>query len=167
MLRKALSLVTAAGILYVYLQSQLHSADALFLVTSPNLAVNGGLVAIAGGVVYVSFMEKFKSWQSYIICAVAAITLGLVGFLGFSFASFENNFSGALLPMDYMLIMQLGIILGICTLSYRHAPLPRRISVTDLLPSQLPSLKPLLTAWVPKTPIITVNKSHHSGPSTA
>ena len=167
MLRKALSLITAAGIVYVYLQSQLQSGDALFLVASPNLAVNAALVAIAGAAVYVSFMEKFKSWQSYVICTISSVALGLIGFLGFSFASIENNFSGAILPMDYMVLMLLGVILGICTLSYQHVPLPRRISASDLLPSRLPSFKPVLSAWVPKTPVITIDRTRRSGPSTA
>jgi hypothetical protein len=167
MIRKGLSLVTAAGILYVYLQSQLHSTDALFLVTSDNLAVNAGLVSVAGAAVYISFMERFKTWRSYLACASASAALGLAGFLGIAFISIENSFSGAILPLDYIMIMLLGIILGICSLSYQHQPLPKKVNASNLFRFRMPSLRPMLSAWIPQSSGLRIDHRRRSGPSAA
>ncbi len=123
MTRKLLSLVTAIGIAYVYLQSQLHSGDALFLIASDSLAVNFGLLILAASVLYVGFIGQFKAWYTYLSTALSSVVLSAWGLIGVVYAGASNNFTGIIKPLDYMIMLQVGIIFGICALSYRHQPL--------------------------------------------
>jgi len=122
MIRKYLSLVTAIGILYVYLLSQLRSGDALFLVTSSSLLINIVLLALAVAAVYISFVGKFKTAQAYIATSSASVLLSVMGLIGVAFSSLDNYFAGAIKPLDYLMFLQLGIIFSICSLSYKHQP---------------------------------------------
>jgi hypothetical protein len=122
MTRKFLSLATAIGILYVYLQSQLHSDDALFLVTSPNFAVNIALLGLAASAVGVSYKDKFKMWESYLVNSLVGGVLLFIGLIGVVYTSLDNYFSGLLNPLDYFIILELGIIYGIFSLTYSHPP---------------------------------------------
>ncbi len=126
-MKKALSLATAAATLYVYQLSQLHSGDALFLVKSDNLALNAAFVALAGYLVYLSFRSRFKSWQTFLGSAVGATLLVSVGLSGFIYSSLGNSFTGAIKPMDYLFLLQAGIIMSICTLSAQHKPIKLHI----------------------------------------
>lgn len=122
MIRRFLSLATAIGILYVYLQSQLHSDDALFLVTSPSFAVNITLLGLAVVAVAISYKDKFKVWESYFVSNILAAVLITVGTAGVIYSSLDNYFSGVLKPMDYFIILELGIIYTIIGLTYAHPP---------------------------------------------
>ena len=122
MIRRFLSLATAIGILYVYLQSQLHSDDALFLVTSSSIAVNLALLSLAALAVRISYKDKFKAWESYLTTVIIGAILLMIGTVGVIYTSWDNYFSGVIKPMDYFIIMELGIIYGIISLSYSHPP---------------------------------------------
>ena len=122
MTRKSLSLITAIGILYVYLQSQLHSDDALFLVASASFWVNFLLLSFAVIAVIISFKEKFRTWEAYLANCIMAGFLSLSGSAGLIYSSANNYFSGFLKPMDYFIILELGIIYSVISLSYNHPP---------------------------------------------
>jgi hypothetical protein len=127
MTRRFLSLATAIGILYVYLQSQLHSDDALFLVASSNIAVNLALLTLACIAVRISYMHKFKIWETYLAAAVTGAVLLFVGAAGVIYTSLDNYFSGLIKPLDFFLILELGIIYGIIGLSYSHPPVKLKV----------------------------------------
>jgi hypothetical protein len=122
MTRRFLSLATATGILYVYLQSQLHSDDALFLVISSNLAVNIALLSLACIAVRLTYKDKFKAWESYLATVITGGFLSMIGAAGIIYTSWDNYFAGAIKPMDYFILLELGIIYGIVSLSYSHPP---------------------------------------------
>jgi len=131
MTRKFLSLATATGILYVYLQSQLHSDDGLFLVTSPSFVVNLALLALAVVAVRVSYMDKFRTRESYLASSVLGVVMLFIGLAGVIYSSLDNYFSGVLKPMDYFIILELGIIYGIIGLTYAHPPLKLKQLAND------------------------------------
>jgi len=124
MTRKFISLATAIVILDVCLRSQLFSNDPLFLFTSNNLAVNIVLSIMALAVATVSFKKQFKHWQSFAVAVVGAVVLGSAGILGFFFSNIDYAFSSILLPLNYLFLLETGIILAICALSYKHEPVP-------------------------------------------
>lgn len=126
MTRRFLSLATATGILYVYLQSQLHSDDALFLVTSSNIAVNLALLSIAVVGVRLSYKRKFKAWESYLANSITAGLLLTIGVAGVIYSSLDNYFSGVLKPLDYFILLELGVIYTIISLTYSHPPVKLR-----------------------------------------
>jgi len=122
MVRRFLSLATAIGILYVYLQSQLHSDDALFLVTSSNIAVNIAMLSLAVVGVRLSYKDKFKAWETYLANNIIGGVLLFIGLAGVIYTSLDNYFSGAIKPLDYFILLELGIIYGIIGLTYSHPP---------------------------------------------
>jgi hypothetical protein len=122
MIRRFLSLATAIGILYVYLQSQLHSDDALFLVASPNFVVNIVLLSLSVIAVGISYKDKFRLWESYLASSVLGAILLFIGFAGVIYSSLDNHFAGLLKPLDYFILLELGIIYGIMSLTYNHPP---------------------------------------------
>lgn len=119
---KFLSSTTAIGMLYVYLQSQLHSGDALFLVASSNVVINLLLLAVAGLAVKLSFSDKFQTWWSFLIAGIGSMLAVVVGLVGVIYTSFDNLFSGAFLPLDYLILLQLGVIYGLISVAYSHPP---------------------------------------------
>lgn len=131
MIRKFISLATAIVILDVYLRSQLYSNDPLFLFASNKLAINIGMVLLAGAVVTVSFRNKFKNWLSFAAVAALAVILSVVGMVGIFLSNMVYSFSNILLPLDYMFMLESGIVLGICALSYEHAPSPYRFKLPE------------------------------------
>jgi hypothetical protein len=123
MIRKFLSLATAIGILCVYLQSQLHSDDALFLVTSSNIVLNLAMLGVACLAVRISYKDKFKAWESYLATVIAGGLLAFIGTVGIIYTSWSNYFSGLIKPVDYFIFLELGIIYGIISLTYSHPPI--------------------------------------------
>lgn len=120
MTRKLLSLATATAIVYVYLQSRLHSEDALFLVISSSPLVNLVLLAIAGLAVRLAFNNSFSSVVSYCFGLILAITLSVVGIAGLAYSSIDNYFGGLVKPLDYVVLLQLGVIFSLSLLSSGH-----------------------------------------------
>jgi hypothetical protein len=126
MIRKSTSLVMAIAMTYLYFQSLIHYDDPLFLIVSNNIVVNIGLLMLVGAMVWVSFLEKFRHWQTYAAAAVLALILGLGGLVGILSTSLDYYFSNALLPLDYLAFLEISAGLGICVLSYKHQPVPRQ-----------------------------------------
>lgn len=143
MTTKFISLASAIVILDVYLQSQLHSNDPLFLFASNNLFVNMGMVLLAALTVAISFKAKFRHWASYLICCVLAAGLVTLGIMGTFFSDTIYSFPSVLLPLNYLFLLQAGVIIGLCTLTYQHQSIPYRLSNLKIkLPRQaFPVLK--------------------------
>jgi hypothetical protein len=124
MTRKSTSLVMAIATIYLFFQGLTQPNDPLFMIVSANAAINLGLVLLVGFMVWVSFLEKFKHWQLYVITAALSVFLGFVGLMGVMFTSLNYYLSSVLLPLDFLVLLEVGIGLGICALSYRHEPIP-------------------------------------------
>jgi hypothetical protein len=132
MTTKFISLATAIVLLDVYLQSQLSSSDPLFLFASNNFAVNAGLLILGGLMVAVSFKDKFRYWWSFVGCSLLAIVCGTIGVIGTFFSNVLYSFPNVLLPLDYMFLMQAGVVFGICSLSYQHVKVPYKLRLPQL-----------------------------------
>ena len=146
MTTKFISLATGIVTLDVYLQSQLHSNDPLFLLVSNNLAVNMFMVVLAALAISVSFRKRFGSWYSYAATLALAVIFLTVGAAGILFSGFTYSLWMVFLPLNYMMLISFGTVLGICALSYRHAPRPE----SARLP--LPALPFRFVLPVPKIP---------------
>jgi hypothetical protein len=144
MTTRFISLATGIVTLDVYLQSQLHSNDPLFLLVSNNLAVNMLMVVIAALAVSVSFRKRFSSWYSYAATSALAAIFLTVGAAGILFSGFTYSLWMVFLPLNYMMLISFGTVLGICALSYQHAPRPE----SARLP--LPALPARLVSPMPK-----------------
>ena len=127
MTTKFISLVTAIVLLDVSLRSQLFSSDPLFLFASSNLVVNTVLILMVGSMIGLSFRSKFNNWQSFFASALLGPTLLLIGALGVFFSDTVYWFPSFLLPLDYLFIMQAGVVFSLCALSYKHQKLPFKI----------------------------------------
>ena len=132
MVTKFISLATGIVTLDVYLQSQLYSSDPLFLFASSNLAVNVLLVGLMGLAVYFSFIKRFKSWYSFAACSAMAILTGALGLAGTFFSSVTYWLPNLIMPLDYMILLEAGVIFGLCSLSYSHAEAPFEIRLPKL-----------------------------------
>jgi hypothetical protein len=143
MTRKFISLAMVIVTLDVYIRSQLHPNDPLFLFISNTTAVNIGMVLLVGLVVAVSFKDHFRSWIGYAGSAALALILTSAGIAGFFSSGFSYWLSGLILPLNSLMILEAGVILGICALSYPH---PARLRIP------LPQLIPRLAFLVPRIP---------------
>jgi hypothetical protein len=79
--------------------------------------------------VAVSFRGKFKHWWTYLACAVTAVTFGLIGLIGTFFDNLLYSFPQVLLQLDYMFLLEAGVVFGICALTYQHEKLPFKLSL--------------------------------------
>jgi len=147
MIVKFISLATAIVTLDVYLQSQLYSNDPLFLFASNNLAVNIGLVVLTCAAVAVSFRHEFKNWVSYALCTMMALFFGGLGLLGTFFSSVMYAFPNVILPLDYLFMLEAGVIFAICSMTYRHEKFPYRIKLP-----QFTAMTNKIALPVPKIP---------------
>lgn len=129
MTTKFISLATGIVILDVYLQSQLSSSDPLFLFASNSFAVNAGLLILTCLMVGVSFRPQFKRWWSFTAVAGLAIILGLLGMIGLFFGNMPYSFPQVLMPLDYMFLLEASVVFGICALTYKHQPVPYKLSL--------------------------------------
>jgi hypothetical protein len=127
MTTKFISSATAIVILDVYLRSQLYSNDPLFLFVSSSLAVNLVMLMLAALTLYVSFIKRFKTWLGWAVCAGSAVILSLIGFGGAFLSDFFYNMPSVLLTLNYLFLMEAGVIFGICSLSYQHAAMPKKL----------------------------------------
>lgn len=123
MVTKLVSLATGIVFLDVYLQSQLSSNDPLFLFASSGLLVNLGLLLVASSMIAISFRAGFKHWWGYLACAAAAIVFGIVGFAGAFLSDTVYWIPQTFLSLDYLMLLEAGVVFGICALTYKHEPL--------------------------------------------
>jgi hypothetical protein len=128
MTTKFISLATGIVLLDVYLRSQLSSNDPLFLFASNNLVVNAGLIVLVSLTILVSFKDKFSHWWSFIGCVLAAIVCGLIGVAGLFFSDLLYAFPQILMPLDYMFLIEVGIVFGLASLTHKHATVPFKVS---------------------------------------
>jgi hypothetical protein len=77
--------------------------------------------------IVVSFKDKFRHWWSYVSCSLLAIACGMLGVIGTFFSNLLYSFPNLLLPLDYLFLLQAGVVLGIACLSYEHAAIPDRL----------------------------------------
>lgn len=131
MTTKFISLITGLVSLAVYLQSQLSSNDPLFSLTSNNFIVNLLMLLLAVAAIAVSFQTRFKSWYSYAACTSAAVVLCIAGIAGIFFPNFLYFFWDILLPLNYMIMLECGVIFGLSSLTYKHAARPQRLSLPE------------------------------------
>jgi len=149
MVTRSISLATGLVSLAVFLASQLFSNDPLFLFISSGLIVNILMVGLSAAAIYISYQKRFSSWYVFFVCSMLAIVMMASGFLGVFYSDSIHSLFSALLPFDYILTMQCGIVFAICALSYEHADMPA--SVRSRLKS-LPALpRPDFVLPVPKT----------------
>lgn len=113
----------AAATLIVYLQSQLASNDALFLFISNNLVINILMVGLAAYTVWLSFLRKFTSRYVYGMTVAASFSLALLGIAGILSASLDRYMFDVIKPLNYVMILEAAVIMGICALSYKHPAL--------------------------------------------
>jgi hypothetical protein len=132
MIVKFISLATAIVTLDVYLQSQLYSSDPLFFFTSNNLAVNIAFVILSVVMVALSFKKNFDSWLSHAGSVIAGLALFSFGMIGGFMSDANNSLTNVLLPLNYLLILEAGVVIGICALSYSHPEYPERLSLSYL-----------------------------------
>jgi hypothetical protein len=147
MTKRFISLAMAIVTLDVYLRSQLYPKDPLFFFISNNFAVNVGMIIVAVLVLLVSFKKSFRHWISYAVCGFLAAALSMIGLLSLFSSGIYYWLSGIILPLNAMLVLEAGIILGICALTYEHAPRPASLKLPALSP-----LLPKLAFPVPKIP---------------
>jgi uncharacterized membrane protein len=121
MTTKLLSLSLYLATLYLCLINNLYPNDALFLIASSNLLFNVTLALLGFQAVYLSFINRFKYRLSHRCVVFIAILLGLFGTAGFIYSSATNHF-GPILPLDYLILIGLSTIYGICSLSHSHEP---------------------------------------------
>jgi hypothetical protein len=136
--------------LYVYLLSQLRSDDALFLVASSSIVINLALLMLASASVYVAFLDgKFKTGRQYITSSYLAIGLSFIGLAGSLYSGMDNYFGGVIKPFDFLVILQLGVIFSICSLSYRHQR--AKLTVPSFSLAFLPRWKQQLSSLIETT----------------
>ncbi len=133
MIVKFISLATAIVTLDVYLQSQLSSSDPLFFFTSNNLAVNIAFVILSVVMVALSFKKRFDSWLSHAGSVIAGLALFSFGAVGGFMSDANNALTSVLLPLNYLLILEAGVVIGICALSYSHPKYPEKLSLSHMM----------------------------------
>ncbi len=116
----------------IYMRSQLAPNDPLFLFISTNSVLNILLILLACLVVAVSFTSRFKNWYFYAACSGLAVFLCLIGVISLFSSNIDYWLSGLLLPLDSMLVLEAGIILAVCSLSYKHANRPAMPKLAEL-----------------------------------
>ncbi|HET9721831.1 MAG TPA: hypothetical protein VFP32_02265 [Candidatus Saccharimonadales bacterium] len=127
MAKKFISLATGIVILDVYLQSQLQPKGILFYFASDNIVFNLGLLVLAIALVGLAFKNKFKHWQSFVVCAAAAVILSVIGAAGLFFLGIGTYFFNYLVPFDFLILLQSGIILGLHAMTIKHEPAKLRL----------------------------------------
>ncbi len=122
MIKKVISLTMVVATLIVYLQSQMQSNDPLFLFLSNNLVVNLSLIGLASFTVWLSFQTKFRNSYIYWLVSRLAVVLVIVGLAGSLSASLDRYILDVIKPLDYLILLETGILFSICALTYAHPP---------------------------------------------
>lgn len=133
MLRRLISLAMLILTLDVYMRSLLYPHDILFYFAASGTAVNVTMLVIVGLAAAVSFRGRFSSWWAYAASAMAAIALCLIGFFSLFTVGIDSWLSGVIPPLNALMVLEAGVVLGICALSYQHAPRPASVKLPTLL----------------------------------
>lgn len=147
---KIISLVTGLVTLDVYLQSQLFSKGPLYYLVSDNIFINILMIAISAAGIWLSFRSRFKSWYSYAICAAVGVFMIFLGLWGMFFDSFIYSFWNIFSPLNYVLLLQYGIVFVLCSLAFKHAKRPKNANLSAVSAAMVGKLKPVFP--VPKIP---------------
>lgn len=146
MVKRLTSLVMLIIVVNVYIRSQLSPNDPLFLFFSNDMPLNISMILLASLVAMVTFSNRFRHWLAYAACVALAVFLCIVGSLGLLSTGISYWLSGFLLPMDSMLVLESGIILALCALTYEHAGRP-----ASMLPD-VPSYLKRFALLIPRLP---------------
>lgn len=153
---KGISLIMAVIILSVYQLSRLDPSGALFSFISNNLLVNIGLIILSVVMVRLSFMKpKFSRKISYGAAAVGAVVFCLLGVASIVFPAVDFHAYSIFKPLDFMVLLEAGIVLSVCALTYEHQPIAINLHVPVLIRLPQPSLwrkrlEKRLAVWLPK-----------------
>lgn len=150
MVLKLISSATGLVTLDVYLQSQLSSNGPLFYLASDNTLINILMIVISAAGIYVAFRGRFKSWYSYAACMALGALMILMGIAGVFFDTFIYSFWSIFSPLNYALLLEYGIVLSICSLTFKHAKRPKNVRQAISPTAALSKLK--LALPVPKIP---------------
>lgn len=157
---KGISLIMAAIILSVYQLSRLDPSGALFSFISNSLPVNIGLIGLTALMVRLSFMrKKFTRRTSYAAVAGGAILLGSLGAAGIILPPVDYYLYGVIKPLDFFILLETAIVLGVCALTYEHQPLSIKVPSIGLI--RLKPFKKQLAAWLPK-PLTAPSRQWHT-----
>lgn len=139
MVTKLVSLSAAITALDLAARSRLDPGAPVYYFASSHLWVNILLIAIVGLSVAVSFKAKsrFSSWYSYAGISSLSVLLIVLGGLGVFYGNFRLDGWDLLLPLDYLMLLECGIVLAISALSYRHPKSPPEVAsfVSRMVPS--------------------------------
>src|SRR5579884_762581 len=130
MLAKFISLSAAIITLNLTVSSRLDATSPLYYFASNQLWVNLIMIILAGAAVAISFKRgrRFGSWYSYAGCLTAATLLILLGGLGVFYSNFLLDGWDLMLPLNFLMMLECGLVLAICGLSYKHARRPVRMA---------------------------------------
>lgn len=149
MVTKLLSLASAITIADIAARSHMDAGAPLYAFASTQIWVNVVLAVIVAITVAVSFKRKnrFKSWYTYAGCLALAALLIVTGCVGAFYSNFRLDGWSMLLPLDYVLMLECGVVLAISGLSYRHHKRPFSLAWAYSLGRLVPSPKaPALAA---------------------
>jgi hypothetical protein len=138
MLTKAMSFGAAAVVFIIYQWSMLRPNDALFLFVSNNLVTNILLVALTTGAVRLAFLKRIKQRSAYIGLMAASVSLAVVGLVGILSSGFAYAFFSVFGMLDFVILLEVGIVFSLCALSVEHQPVRLRF----------PSIKLTDAAWL-------------------
>ncbi len=141
MVTKLISLAAAITTLDLAARSQMDAQAPVYYFASSHLWVNIALVALVGLSVALSFKPKsrFNYWSSYAACAAFALLLVILGGLGVFYSNFRLDGWDLLLPLNYLMILECGVVLAISSLSYKHPKQP--VAVTEFTGRSVRTLK--------------------------
>ncbi len=161
MLKRLISLAMLILTLDVYMRSLLYPRDILFYFAAGSTAANVAMVLIVGLAVAISFRSRFNSWWSYAASASLAVVLCLIGFFSLFTISINSWLSAVLLPLNALMVLEAGVVIGICALSYQHVPRPAsvRLPVLQWRPRLNRVGGRLVSAFRPAAPALPRNGS--------
>jgi hypothetical protein len=131
---KLVSIFTGLGVLDAFLENLYRPSDLLFLFISNNPVMELLRFSLVAFLLLLSFKKKFWHFMSYAVCAGAAIVLSGIGLLGIMDMHFASYVFNVVKPVDFILFLEAGVMMGMCALSYEHADfrMPFRHQLTVL-----------------------------------
>lgn len=133
MVTKLISLTAAITTLDLAARSRMDPGAPVYYFASSHLWVNIIIITVVALSVAVSFKPKsrFSNWYGYAVCSAMAAFLIILGGLGVFYSNFRLDGWDLLLPLDYLMLLECGVVLAISSLSYRHPKRP--VMVTGLV----------------------------------